>query len=763
MNIELLLYIVSFMAVLTVVTVVRIWIKKTQEARCLDRYNSISNSSIQIPPTLHPVFDSTRCIGSGACTRACPQGTDVIGRIQGRGVLIDPSMCIGHGRCAQECPVGAIRLVFGSAERGVDIPQLSPKFETNVGGMYITGELGGMGLIANAIRQATEGMENIAETLKTEMTVPSTDKLVDVAIVGAGPAGLTSALYATQHGLSYRLFDKESEVGGAVRQYPRNKIVMTHPMQLPLVGKIHATTMTKELLIKRFQNWVSSYGITIAANERVTDIERHDNGTFTVHSNKTSVHARKVMLAIGRRGIPRKLGVPGEQQSHVSYSIAEPDPFIGRNVLVVGGGDSAVETACMLAPLKDTHVTLSYRGQSLSRVKPANQEQFSKLVSAHKIQPLFNSNVRQIKEAHTVLDVDGTEQTIVTDDVIIQIGGELPTALLQHFGIFIERHFGEETEHHRHEDDEIKLFNRIRNQQRSKGLQNFHNANAGLPIWLKWCLGMLSVAVITGLFYIGKDYYLTAEVQRRNNDLLQFYSASGTYGHSLGILAGAFIVLNLFYFIRKEFRFMSGVGNIQAWMFFHQISGLLAAAIVLLHTGLVLYNAFALSLYLSMGIVVFTGIVGRYFFVMVPVDPRGRPLTHEALTSLSARMKQRYQDSYGALNAAIKIVKILDTSYQPNHPWPKLLFRLFTIWPYRYIQLMRIVHHAGHEIPQKTNWMVFKNYSIEMARLRLQIELAPRIKGVLRLWRSTHALLAIMTATLVIVHVVIEVWVGYGT
>lgn len=761
MNIELTIFVASFIFLFCAATLIRIWVKKAQEARCLNRYNAIIRQGMQIPPTLHPVFDATRCIGSGACTKVCPQGDDVVGRIHGRGVLIDPSMCIGHGRCAASCPMGAIRLVFGSAQRGVDIPHLSPQFETNVKGLYITGELGGMGLIANAVRQAKEGISNIAQTLPSRTRDGASTQMVDVVIVGAGPAGITSALAAMEHGLTYRLFDKEAQVGGAILQYPRSKIVMTRPMQLPLVGNIRATTMSKEGLVALFNKVVTRHNIRLEGGVYVEEILQNADGTFFVTAGSETVHTRTVMLAIGRRGVPRKLGVAGEQLPHVCYSMIEPDPFVGRRVLVVGGGNSAVETALMLAEEKDTIVQLSYRDSGLTSANAANRDKFDRAVKDGKINALPNSTVSEITQTHVQLLVNGEIKTVPVDAVIIQIGGELPTAMLHRIGVSIERHFGEEIEQHRKIDNAKEIFTHIRNQRRAKGLQNFHVTPAFPPVWLKWVMGLLGVAALLFLFYAGREYYLASDTMRRDNDALRIFSASGAMGHRLGIWAAVLMLINVSYFARKELRTLSRLGNIQTWMFFHQLSGLIVATMVLLHTGLILNNAFALALYISLGIVVGTGIIGRTFFTMVPIDPRGRPLTHAALVDLSARMKKRYTDLFGRLDQAIKVNRILDLSYKPQRPWFSLLFRLFTIWPYRYVQLMTILFTAQKRMKTAAEYRSFKRYSLEMARLRLQLEISPRIKGVLQLWRSGHALLALMTITLVVIHIFVEIWLGY--
>lgn len=239
---------------------------------------------------------------------ACPQGSDVLGLISGRGTLLDPNVCIGHGRCAAECPTGAIRLVFGTSERGVDIPHLKETFETNVPGLFITGELGGMGHIATAVRQTRGAMEHVEARVRKLKGVATAEDVADVAIVGAGPAGLTAALCAMDRGLSYRLLDREEVLGGAILHYPRRKVVLTAPVELPLVGKIHAKRMSKEDLLALWHGIVEEHGIKVEGGNLVSDVRPNGDGSFMVVSNKGELRAKAVLLCLGRRGTPPQAG-----------------------------------------------------------------------------------------------------------------------------------------------------------------------------------------------------------------------------------------------------------------------------------------------------------------------------------------------------------------------------------------------------------------------------------------------------------------------
>src|SRR5262245_5756189 len=159
------------------------------------------------PATLHPRIDEHQCICTGACVDVCPE-KDVLGMIDSRPRLINPSACIGHGECLRACPVDAITLVIGSERRGVDLPLVAADFQTSVPGLYIAGELGGMGLIHNAVNQGTQAVRAIARSLgDAGAAARDSTGPVDLLVVGAGPAGLAAALCARSLGLSYAVLE----------------------------------------------------------------------------------------------------------------------------------------------------------------------------------------------------------------------------------------------------------------------------------------------------------------------------------------------------------------------------------------------------------------------------------------------------------------------------------------------------------------------------------------------------------------------------
>lgn len=389
------------------------------------------------PVSLHPIVNPDICIGSAGCIAACPE-QDVLGLRNGQAVPVSPAHCIGHGLCERSCPVDAITLVFGSEKRGVEIPRIKENFETNVDGIYIVGELGGMGLIRNCFEQGRQCIEYISE----EKRETNPDAL-DAVIVGCGPAGLSATIYGKTHDLNIKTIERE-DIGGTVRYYPRKKLVMTQPLKIPGYGSIHRSEISKEELMELWSDIVEKLDLSIQTGETVAKILQNEDDTLTVKTNKGRYLTNRVVLAIGRRGTPRKLNIPGEELPNVAYSIREPDQFSQNKMTVVGGGDSAIEAALALKDQPGNTVRVSYRREHFHRIKPVNQQKINKAVEQGEIEVLWSTNVIENHPDHIVLKKDnGEEFTLENDYLFIFAGGVLPTPFLKKVGIKIDTKFGE--------------------------------------------------------------------------------------------------------------------------------------------------------------------------------------------------------------------------------------------------------------------------------------------------------------------------------
>jgi thioredoxin reductase/ferredoxin len=419
---------------LGVIVAVYVWRQRRIHARHLRAMQDSVAAGMIEPASLHPLIDESKCLGCGSCITACPETShhDVLGLINGKAALIGPSECIGHGACKTACPFDAITLVFGTERRGLDIPVLKPNFESNVPGIYIAGELGGIGLIKNALTQGRQAMEAIAKAGVKRRGA------LDVLIVGAGPAGLAASLAAKQLGLNYLTVEQEA-LGGAVFQYPRGKLVMTAPVELPIVGKVHFRNTTKEELL---QFWSQACnGLKISYRERVEGLQRQDGGIL-VKTTKGHHVACAVLLGIGRRGTPRKLDVPGEALAKVVYRLIDPEQYRGQNVVVVGGGDSALEAAASIAELGDARVVLSYRGEAFQRAKQRNRERVDTASAGGLLNVMLNSVVKEILPDAVTLKQSDQVLKVPNDAIIVSAGGILPNEFLKSIGIEVDTKYG---------------------------------------------------------------------------------------------------------------------------------------------------------------------------------------------------------------------------------------------------------------------------------------------------------------------------------
>jgi thioredoxin reductase (NADPH) len=408
--------------------------RKRAEQRSLGKRDAAAEAGLTEPPTLHPQIDATRCIGCGACVRACPEG-EILGLIDGKAELIEPTDCIGHGACRAACPSDAIRLVFGTEQRGVDIPHVGADFQTNVPGVFIAGELGGMGLIRNAIEQGRQAIDAVRA-----VGGPRPAEAYDVVIIGGGPAGFSASLAALEHRLRFVTIEQET-FGGTVAHYPRGKLVMTAPAALPLVGTVKFREISKEKLLAFWRDVAKRAGLRINYGERAESVRHYGNG-LEVRTTRSRYLARAVLLAIGRRGTPRRLGVPGEDLPKVVYRLVDPKQYRGQHVLVVGGGDSALEAAADVAEQPGTTVTLSHRSAAFARAKLTNRERVASAQRAGRLHLLMPSEVRRIGAGAVELTHGGGRTALKNDSVIVCAGGILPTAFLKDIGIEVETKYG---------------------------------------------------------------------------------------------------------------------------------------------------------------------------------------------------------------------------------------------------------------------------------------------------------------------------------
>lgn len=415
--------------VLTVFVVLSYFIKiRFRKIKDEKRKKEAETLGTDKPLNQYPQINYYKCIGCGACVSACPEG-GVLGLVHGKATIINGLKCVGHGVCAEACPVNGIKVGLGDIKTRDDIPVLSESHETNLPGIYIAGELGGLALIKNAISQGNKIVTEIGESIKSK----SDNEGLDLAIVGAGPAGLSAALTAKKYNLNYIIIDQQKP-GGTILQYPRKKVVMTRPVEIPLYGWLKKSEYTKEELLDIWEAIQKNYQIDVKTEDKLEHIERI-NGQYKLHTKNNFYVSTHVLLALGRRGTPRKLGVPGEDKSKVMYKLLDAETYQDEDILIIGGGDSAIEAAMGLAKQRGNRVTISYRKPKFVRIKTRNEKLITKMIENNTVSVLYNSNIIEIKDDHVLLQQDEEILPIPNSYVFIFAGGEPPFPLMHKIGI----------------------------------------------------------------------------------------------------------------------------------------------------------------------------------------------------------------------------------------------------------------------------------------------------------------------------------------
>jgi len=563
----------------------------------------------------HPVVDLSRCLGCGTCVAACPE-EGVLELVHGQAVVIHGARCVGHAACERECPVGAITVTLANLQERRDVPALSHELEA-IGspGLFLAGEITAHALIKNAIQQGTSVAAEVARRV-SQGARGDGQQLLDLCVVGAGPAGLACSLEAKRQGLRFVTIDQERGAGGTVAKYPRRKLVLMQPVQLPLHGEIGGSEYTKEELVELWQRVADEQDLPLRSGETLEGVERAPDGSFRVHTDLGVHHARHVCLAIGRRGTPRKLDVPGEELSKVAYSLLDANSYTGRRLLVVGGGDSAVETALALAEQPGNAVTLSYRQGSFHRIRARNEARLQAALEQRRLQVEHYSRIVSIEDDRVVLEFDAQaqggarQQVLANDEVFVMAGGVAPVERLEKAGVSFDPSLRE-------------------------AAAPIQEQGSGLLRALAVAFALALAALAWALW--NSDYYLLERDLRAADDKHAWLRPGRGLGLGFGIAATALVAFNLLYLVRRNGGRFQRWGSLQAWMSSHMVTGILALLAATLHAAMSPRDTVGGHALWALALLLVTGAIGRYFYAWVPRAANGREL---ALEEVRARLER---------------------------------------------------------------------------------------------------------------------------
>ena len=712
--------------------------RRRRQRRSAAEMAAAAGRGVHVPLTLHPVINPDICIGSLSCLKACPEG-DILGVVNGAARLVHADHCIGHGRCAAECPVDAIRLVFGSSERGVDLPMVDEFFESSRPGVHIVGELGGMGLIRNAVAQGLQ----VADRL-VGVTPGGDGASTDVVIVGAGPAGLATALRLREAGRSFRVLE-QGTLGGTIANYPRQKVVMTESFNIPFLGRLAKKRISKEDLLSTWQRALEKADISVEEGVKVTGIEGSD-GAFRVQTTRGEVPARKVVLATGRRGTPRMLGVGGEDLPKVTYRLIDAEQYDGCHVLVVGGGDAAIEAAIQLADQSSARVSISYRGPVFAKCREANRTRIAELVAAGRVQALMSSEVNSIAEREVALTVSEAPRVLRNDFVIVNIGGELPLEFLAKLQISLEKHFGEE----------LKKPKRPPATDRRGLAREREERSARLRVHAFYLItGLL---IVGWLALQGWSYYPLSRAERLASPLHEALRPAGRWGHGIGIVATAFMLLNFLYPVRKRSRILAGKGSIRSWLDFHMFVGLMSPLVIAFHAAFQSNNQLATGTAAALLIVVLTGVIGRYIYGLVP-SASGKALEIAEVTGRWERLRARLEPMLENSDDPGLLRPLLDAAAKPIRPGS--LMRMLAGLPASGLMTRLRLARAHAHFRDGADYEDFRDGYLVLAKLRMQVTFYQSLKNLLHGWRVFHATLACFLVVAIAAHIAVSVYLGY--
>jgi len=677
----------------------------------------------------HPVVDLSRCLGCATCVAACPED-GVLDLVHGQAMVVNGARCVGVAACERECPVGAITVTIANLEEREDVPALGPNLEA-IGspGLFLAGEVTAQARIKTAIEHGTFVADEVARRPRVRSLVPIEEPL-DLLVVGAGPAGLACLLQARAHGLSVLAVDQERQVGGTVAKYPRRKLVLTEPVDVPHAGRLERRSYSKEELIGLWQGIALKEALPIQGGATFQGLERDGQGLYRVHTSAGTYVAHNVCLAIGRRGSPRRLGVPGEDLPKVTYALLDAHGYAGRRALVVGGGDSAVEAALALAEQEGTEVTLSYRKESFVRVRARNEARLQQAVAEGRLRVLLHSNLLSIEPGvvHLAVEDAGGSRMLAlkNDDVFAMVGGTPPIHLLQRAGVSFDRRLRGPA---------------ARVTERGTGIVR------ALGIGFALAFATLVWALLHG------DYYALPRAVRPEHAAHHDLAPARGLGLAFGVLGSVLIGVNLLYLARRAPGSRLRWGSLSAWMTSHVATGILAFLCVLLHSAMAPRDTVGGHAFWALAVLLVTGAVGRYLYSYVPRAANGRELELEEAKRELEALPAGEGDARRFHERACRDVFALADATQWSHSFPRRLLALLGV-QFGLRRLMREIQRRGRE--EGVSERIVHD-TVELARVAhrraLMVAHYEDLRALSSTWRWLHRWVAALLVLLVVVHV----------